>query len=38
MALSFAATVAAMGHTIAGDKILKNTFANFALENFEIVA
>lgn len=27
-----------MGHTIAGDEILKNSFANFAFENFEIAA
>jgi ferritin-like metal-binding protein YciE len=31
-------TFAAMGHTVAGDEILKNTFANFAFENFEIAA
>jgi ferritin-like metal-binding protein YciE len=31
-------TLAAMGHTVAGDEILKNTFANFAFENFEIAA
>ena len=38
MALSFSGTMAAMGHTIAGDEILKNSFANFAFENFEIAA
>jgi ferritin-like metal-binding protein YciE len=38
MALSLTGTMAAMGHTIAGDEILKNTFANFAFENFEIAA
>lgn len=27
--------LAALGHTIADDEILKNTFANFAFENFE---
>ena len=27
-----------MGHTLAGDEILKNSFANFAFENFEIAA
>jgi ferritin-like metal-binding protein YciE len=37
-ALSFAGTMAAMGHTMAGDEILKNSFANFAFENFEIAA
>jgi ferritin-like metal-binding protein YciE len=30
--------MAAMGHTLAGDEILKNSFANFAFENFEIAA
>lgn len=38
MALSFMGTVAAMGHTVAPDEILKNSFANFAFENFEIAA
>ena len=38
MALSLTGTMAAMGHTIAGDEILKNAFANFAFENFEIAA
>ncbi len=38
MALSFTGTMAAMGHTVAGDEILKNSFANFAFENFEIAA
>lgn len=38
IALSFTGMMAAMGHTIAGDEILKNTFANFAFENFEIAA
>jgi ferritin-like metal-binding protein YciE len=28
--------VTAMGHSMAGDEILKNSFANFAFENFEI--
>src|ERR1700710_800769 len=27
-----------MAHTVAGDEILKNTFANNAFENFEIAA
>lgn len=38
MALSLTGTMAAMGHTIAADEILKNAFANFAFENFEIAA
>ena len=38
MALSFGGTMAALGHTIAPDEILKNSFANFAFENFEIAA
>jgi ferritin-like metal-binding protein YciE len=38
LALSFTGSMAAMGHTMAGDEILKNSFANFAFENFEIAA
>jgi ferritin-like metal-binding protein YciE len=38
LALSLAGSMAAMGHTVAGDEILKNSFANFAFENFEIAA
>ncbi|WP_112437331.1 ferritin-like domain-containing protein [Rhizobium sp.] len=38
LALSFTGAMAAMGHTVAGDEILKNSFANFAFENFEIAA
>ncbi|AVA25586.1 ferritin-like domain-containing protein [Rhizobium sp. NXC24] len=38
MALSFTGAMTAMGHTMAGDEILKNSFANFAFENFEIAA
>ena len=38
MALSVSGAMAAMGHTVAGDEILKNSFANFAFENFEIAA
>ncbi|SIQ18700.1 Ferritin-like metal-binding protein YciE [Rhizobium sp. RU20A] len=38
VALSFTGSMAAMGHTMAGDEILKNSFANFAFENFEIAA
>lgn len=37
-ALSVMGSMAAMGHSIAGDEILKNSFANFAFENFEIAA
>lgn len=36
--LSVAGTMAALGHTVAGDEILKNSMANFAFENFEIAA
>jgi ferritin-like metal-binding protein YciE len=32
------ANVLAMTHAVAGDEILKNTFANNAFENFEIAA
>ncbi|EPE97051.1 ferritin-like domain-containing protein [Rhizobium grahamii] len=38
IALSLSGAMAAMGHTVAGDEILKNAFANFAFENFEIAA
>ncbi len=38
MALSLTGSMAALGHTVAGDEILKNSFANFAFENFEISA
>jgi ferritin-like metal-binding protein YciE len=38
MMLSAGGTMAALGHTAAEDEILKNTFANFAFENFEIAA
>lgn len=38
MALSLGGTMAAIGHTAAPDEILKNSFANFAFENFEIAA
>jgi ferritin-like metal-binding protein YciE len=30
--------LAAIGHTFAPDEILKNSFANFAFENFEAVS
>ena len=38
MALSVAGSMAALGHSVAGDEILKNSFANFAFENYEIAA
>jgi ferritin-like metal-binding protein YciE len=38
MALSMAGGMAAITHSFAPDEILKNTFANFAFENFEIAA
>ncbi|GHC78380.1 ferritin-like domain-containing protein [Limoniibacter endophyticus] len=37
-ALSMTGAMAAMGHSMAGDEILKNSFANFAFENYEIAA
>jgi ferritin-like metal-binding protein YciE len=37
-AQSFAANAMAMAHSMAGDEILKNTFANNAFEHFEIAA
>lgn len=36
--LAFGANVAAMGHALAGDEVLKNTFANSGLEAYEIAA
>jgi ferritin-like metal-binding protein YciE len=36
--LSFGANIAAMGHAMATDEVLKNTFANSALEAYEIAA
>jgi ferritin-like metal-binding protein YciE len=38
MALSLGGAMAAIGHTAAPDEIVKNSFANFAFENFEIAA
>ena len=35
-ALGMTGGMAAMAHTIAGDEILKNSFANYAFEHFEI--
>ncbi len=31
-------SLAALGHSVAGDEILKNTFANYAFENYEIAS
>jgi len=36
--LSAGGSMAAIGHSFAGDEILKNSFANFAFENYEIAA
>ncbi len=36
--LSAGGSMAAIGHSMADDEILKNSFANFAFENFEIAA
>jgi ferritin-like metal-binding protein YciE len=38
IALSFTGTMASLGHTVAPDEIIKNSFANFAFENFEIAS
>jgi ferritin-like metal-binding protein YciE len=37
-ATSVVANLQAMGHAIADDEVLKNTFANEAFENYEIAA
>ncbi|WP_128253130.1 ferritin-like domain-containing protein [Falsirhodobacter deserti] len=37
-ALSASGAMAALSHTMASDEILKNSFANFAFEHFEIAA
>lgn len=37
-ALSLSGNLAALVHTLAPDEILKNSFANFAFENFEIAS
>ncbi|MHA6298344.1 ferritin-like domain-containing protein [Devosia sp. CAU 1758] len=37
-ALSMAGSMAAIGHTMAPDEIVKNSFANFAFEHYEIAA
>ena len=38
MGLSLSGSMAAVAHTVAGDEILKNSFANYAFEHFEIAA
>jgi len=35
---SFMGNMAALGHTVAPDEVLKNTMANFAFEHFEIAS
>lgn len=37
-ALSLMGSVAAIGHAVTGDEIIKNSLANFAFENYEIAA
>lgn len=37
-AMTFTGAIAAMGHMFAADEILKNSFANFAFENYEIAS
>ncbi|MFK3690813.1 ferritin-like domain-containing protein [Agrobacterium tumefaciens] len=37
-ALSMTGSLASLGHSIAGDEIIKNSLANFAFENYEIAA
>jgi len=37
-AMSLAGNVAALMHTTAPDEVLKNSFANFAFEHYEIAA
>lgn len=37
-AMSLGGSMAAVGHAMAGDEIIKNSIANFAFENYEIAA
>jgi ferritin-like metal-binding protein YciE len=37
-ALSMSGGIAAIAHSVAGDEILKNSYANYAFEHFEIAA
>lgn len=36
--MSVVGTIAALGHSVADDEIIKNSLANFAFENYEIAA
>lgn len=36
--LSMSGSMAALGHSVAGDEIIKNSFANYAFEHFEIAS
>jgi ferritin-like metal-binding protein YciE len=38
MVTSFMGNVAALGHASASDEVVKNTFANYAFEHYEIAA
>ncbi|WP_210359134.1 ferritin-like domain-containing protein [Sphingomonas beigongshangi] len=38
LGLSMSGGMAALGHSVAGDEIVKNSFANYAFEHFEIAA
>lgn len=38
LGLSMSGGMAAIAHSVAGDEILKNSFANYAFEHFEIAA
>jgi ferritin-like metal-binding protein YciE len=37
-AMKLSGTLAALGHTFAPDEIIKNCFANFAFENYEVAS
>jgi ferritin-like metal-binding protein YciE len=37
-AFKFSGNMAALGHAFAEDEILKNSFANYAFENFEVAS
>ena len=38
LGLSMSGSMAAITHSMAGDEIVKNSFANYAFEHFEIAA
>jgi ferritin-like metal-binding protein YciE len=38
LGLSMSGSMAALAHSVAGDEIIKNSFANYAFEHFEIAA